>query len=1592
MWDAKRLCLLLLMMICLSARAQFVDDFSDGDFTNNPEWFGQTDRFIVDNGRLRLNAPAVAATSYLTTNSQAIENGVWEFFIRLDFNPSGTNLARVYLVADNPDLSQPLNGYFVRIGGTEDEVSLYRQTGSAITKIIDGEDKRIDFNLVEVKIKVTRDDEGNWELFSDVNASGNYIQEGLTIKDETHLSSTYFGVSCIYTQTRSTHFYFDDFVVTGTPVTDKFPPEVTQIEIVDENSLRIIFNEEVEEISATSTANYFLNEGLGIAQSVSLEENNTQALVQFGASFPNGKLLTLSINGVEDLSGNAMNNYQNTFRYFVPEPAEWKDIIISEFFPDPDPPVGLPNQEFVEIYNRSNKVFNLLNWKLIDPGASGTLKELFFFPGDYLILASNANAPLFDSYGQSMGITGMPILSNNGDILTLRDPEGNLIDSLSYDLTWYHDNSKRDGGWTIEVIDIDNFCTDKENYRASADEAGGTPGKQNSVMDIIIDEAGPKLQQVVISDLNTLLLQFDERLSQPSLFAEVEIFPERNINERNFTTNIRNEIEIVLAEQLMYGNTYQVTVGNVFDCKTNSIDPEYGSIEIFVEADPPKLISIDVLSANELRLTFSEELDETSSMATENFIVSHNVGQPLYAGLSDDNKSIDLIFESSLINGKTYNIIINGVKGLFENEIDLIQESFLFFQPVIANKYDIIITELFPDPAPPVNLPEHEFVEIYNRSNHPFDLAGWKLVDPGATGTLPAYLMQPGEYVILTSLSGVPKFEGFGKALGVPGMPILSNNSDQPSLVSPEGLTVDSVNYQLTWYRDNEKRDGGWTLERIDYENICNDADNWIASADASGGTPGKINSVFTVSNNNVPPKMQHVLVDSREKINIKFDKKLKQKSLAGDIYIDPSVAINSRSFSSAQRDEIKLDLAELLDWGTLYALRVDNMFDCYNNTIDSNHAEVEFVALAPAPTISDLIVVDANHLKLIFSEELDETSAIVKSNYVVSNEIGEPASILIYQDKTSVELFFLKSFVNGATYNIDISGVMGLYNNEITPIQKSFLFFVPVIAKEKDIIITELFPDPTPPVGLPEYEFVEIYNRSTHPFDLTGWRLVDPGANGRLPSYLIQPGEYVILASAASSVHYAQYGNVLTVQNMPILSNAADQVYLVSPEGLTIDSVSYQLSWYRDNEKRDGGWTLELIDLNDVCRDADNWSSSEDPSGGTPGRVNSINDHRPDLIGPKLLQVMAINNMQLLLKFNEKLSDATPNEISIHISENISVSDLHFYDQSKTQLLLILSSTIQPSKKYTIEVADVYDCPGNEIQQAYRSATFVLTEEAKPGDVVINELLFNPRPGGVDFVEIYNNTEKYFNLKNWQVGNYVNDNPTNLRMITSEDELLAPGAFKIFTSNIDILKGDYPQTKIDVAHVVSLPSYPDREGTVSLINESSVLLDYFIYHENFHNPMLKSKEGVSLERVSAVTPTNLVANWKSAASIAGFATPGYLNSSARAKVDIEESSIKIDPEVFIPQYGIEDFTRIIYSFKQAGLSANVFVIDQQGRKVRTIANNELLNQEGFLTWDGSDDSGSRVRPGPYLIFFQLFNTTGELQTIRKRVVVASRF
>lgn len=638
-------------------------------------------------------------------------------------------------------------------------------------------------------------------------------------------------------------------------------------------------------------------------------------------------------------------------------------------------------------------------------------------------------------------------------------------------------------------------------------------------------------------------------------------------------------------------------------------------------------------------------------------------------------------------------------------------------------------------------------------------------------------------------------------------------------------------------------------------------------------------------------------------------------------------------------------------------------------------------------PEITSLEVVSDHELRTAFSESLDVETAQDVGNYS-SVPFGNPASAVLQEDRKTVQLLFSTPFTNGVGATLAVKDVQDAAGNKMILKEMAFLYFKPAPLHFKDVIITEFCPDPSPPVGMPEAEFVEIFNRSSNPVDLANWSLTDETVSGKLPSFILLPGQYLVLTSANASAGFGALGQTLSVSPFPSLNNSEDSIAIKDANGSVIDFVRYALSWYHHEEKAGGGWSLELIDPENTCAEAGNWVEAEAETGGTPAKQNSVHANKPDNTGPKLLSAIPIDPVTLSLTFDEKLEPASPRVDLFTIDPPLGIHAVSFTDASLTSLKVSLLQEIQASKKYLLTLRDIYDCPGNKIQDAFSQAAFILPEKAIPRDIIINEILFNPRPTGVDFVEVYNRSSKTINLQNWSVGNF-NDSLEHPEMISDKSILIHPNEYRVFTEDVNVLKGEYLMSIEAVFIEMDLPAFNDDAGSVAIVDERGTLIDALRYTEEMHAIFLKDNEGVSLERISLNGRAGETQNWRSASSTAGFATPGYLNSNARGDGLLpDDESVIVEPEIFQPLVSSQNFTQIKYHFDRGGFVANVKIFDPEGRVVRELAHNELLGTEGFFRWDGDRDNGSMARMGYYMVWFEIFNAEGMLKTYKKRVAV----
>lgn len=544
-------------------------------------------------------------------------------------------------------------------------------------------------------------------------------------------------------------------------------------------------------------------------------------------------------------------------------------------------------------------------------------------------------------------------------------------------------------------------------------------------------------------------------------------------------------------------------------------------------------------------------------------------------------------------------------------------------------------------------------------------------------------------------------------------------------------------------------------------------------------------------------------------------------------------------------------------------------------------------------------------------------------------------------------------------------------------------------------ILIDEIMADPTPVTGLPDVEWIELRNTSGTDINLLGWRLGKPsGQSGPMTSYLLKADSFVIVCTGSAVAALSPFAPVIAVTSFPSLGNGGDLIYLKSPQGKIIHSVNYKDGWYKNELKRSGGWSLEMMDTKNPCSGLTNWAASVDVRGGTPGKKNSIDAVNVDISSPRLLRAFALDSLNVVLFFNESLDSLASSSLSGYtISDGTIVSSASPLAFMFDRVQLKLTTALLRNKIYTVTATNSKDCSGNSISTSANTARLGQYEHTDTLDVIVNEILFNPRSNGADYIELYNRSNKILNLKNIHIANRGTSGAVaSLVQLNTEDQLFFPGDFMVLTEDEAAVKNDFVTPNPDAfIELTSLPAYNDDKGSVVVLNEQGRIIDEVNYSEKWHFKLISNNEGISLERIDYNGRSNNAENWHSAAANINYGTPAYKNSQYRINESMQ-GEVSVSPAVFSPDNdGQDDFATLQYAFPQAGYVANVTIFDAAGRPVRYLQRNALSGVSGFYRWDGLDEKNKKLPVGLYIVYTEIFNLEGKTKRFKNTLVLARK-
>ena len=639
----------------------------------------------------------------------------------------------------------------------------------------------------------------------------------------------------------------------------------------------------------------------------------------------------------------------------------------------------------------------------------------------------------------------------------------------------------------------------------------------------------------------------------------------------------------------------------------------------------------------------------------------------------------------------------------------------------------------------------------------------------------------------------------------------------------------------------------------------------------------------------------------------------------------------------------------------------------------------------------------DAEHAAVTFDEAVD---GCFPDRYEISNDIGQPAAVemCLPAGQAVYTLRLANRLTNGVTYTLTVRGIADRAGNVLAEASVAFTFIDargPPPAPG-DVVVNEIFYDP-PDAAL---EFVELFNRSDQTFDVSRFGFSDdrlqPVAVSEGPRAL-PPGGYAVLVRDGSAFGAAFPGIAfIEVPGWPALNNSGDAAVLSFDERL-IDAVAYVPSWGGDDV------SLERKDPDGPSDSRFNFGASVAEAGATPGAQNSL--FAPDHLPPTLRFAEQTGEVAVDVYLDEPVAPESVQPQAFMLDDG-RAPDRIFIDEDAT--VLRLRFTDPPSGMH-LRAGGLRDLTGNTLDGGSTPLAYL----ARPGDLVVNEIMYDPladrfddRPDQPEFVELFNRSTRTLTLRR----HYWTDTPDE----NGHADTLHFGTdfFSLAPDRFAVVFADPNPTNDPAVHSPLAHAFPDLtnseatlipipRSTLSLTNSGALIylhrpddaaLDSVHYDPSWHHPNLIDATGVSLERIAPESPANDPAAWTSSIDEAG-GTPGRANSiGVPPGIPIPQGSLTIEPSPFSPDRdGREDVTAIRYTLAQDASLIRVRIFDARGRLVRTLEAARLAGRTGALLWDGLDDAGHDLRIGIYVIFFEALDTDGGTTAAFKKPVVLAR-
>ena len=634
-------------------------------------------------------------------------------------------------------------------------------------------------------------------------------------------------------------------------------------------------------------------------------------------------------------------------------------------------------------------------------------------------------------------------------------------------------------------------------------------------------------------------------------------------------------------------------------------------------------------------------------------------------------------------------------------------------------------------------------------------------------------------------------------------------------------------------------------------------------------------------------------------------------------------------------------------------------------------------------PKVTSVLMRDKNILTVTFSEPIVNIDD--KYNYMIDNSLIYPDYVIkANSSSTWANLVFSKDFIDDEIFNLQIKNIKGLDDNiMIDTVCNVHIYYIDY----QDIIVDEVMYDVNPaPNALSPYDYIELYNRTNANIDISGWTITVSNKLFVFPPISVRPKSFLIVSSPGFILN--DTCNIVSFSGFSVSNN--DEILFWNNRMDLISHVVVSSLWYRNSDKSNGGWALEMINPEYPCLQSENWCESTELSGGTPCKINSVNNNKiQDINSAKIIRADVLDSITVILTFSETIDTVNVlTKTNYMIEPTLNIESLKFIGHIYDKIEIKFSNVINKDKLYYLMFLNlVFDCAGNSDVLGIEFGIGYVPDNK---NIVINEILFDASHETKDYLELINCSDKLLDLSKLYVM-YSSDTDAHTKMkfcsiYYNHRRLLKPNEIIVLTSDVSGLMEHYPKCDSESFQVIEdFPELNGNEGYIGLITDENNIIDSIEYNSSMHLKYLSDVKGVSLERISPYRLSYDVNNWHSAAQTCNYGSPGVQNSQYNV-ADIEDSdkmSLKIYPRIFTPNNdGQDDIVDICYSFQSTGGVSSCYIYDRDGIIVRHLLDNVLLETHGCVTWDGIDDRGRVVNRGTYIIV---------LESVSERKIIGKR-